>query len=176
MFLVNVENRGRVYSICRSVVSVGLALSVIALPGATSASAESENHARYLAIHNCGGYDIKKVKVERKVNGEWKNSNAVWDKTDGGLDHAKLGIDQILCFDLSGQADADQYRLKVFIDEGDTKRCDGTIHSSDGSFETRLHRMKGTTHNNNGCRSVGYSSRPALNCSFGGARTRNMSC
>src|SRR6056297_1456180 len=133
--------------------SAGLILAITALPG----HAET-NKAQYMMLENCGGYDISKVKLDVRV---YKHTG--WVHTGAGLSDGewKLQIGDVICFDLNHRpagdwgVDGNEFRIRTQIEFGDSKKCDSTSGKiRDGDL--RVFRMKGTTHNNNGCRSRGY--------------------
>jgi len=171
-------------AVVRSPISIGslgvAADKVLASHGTASA----DNSARYLWYKNCGGYTVNSVIVQKKEGGVWYD-----------IEHSEfkgsLGNRDGVCFDLATVGnetpngirvpsfdDGDQARLKVSIAEGETVRCDGTNVDTDLDGDTRVLKMEGSTHNNNGCRSQGYRSwgASANQCDADGVKKRDQSC
>lgn len=152
--------------------------------GATTASGDEKNYATQLELKNCGAYQIYKVQLERKQQG------SSWDKVktyDFYNDYGQyLYTNQAFCLDLSKVSsnnepvfvDGDQARFRVYIDGGSKVNCDGTNYGkNDDGKSRRLMKMKGTTYNNNGCRSVGYKSTlDSDSCPGGGVILKTQSC
>ena len=126
--------------------------------GLSIGPAFAENKASQLLLKNCGAYKISKVIVQAKEDGgDWKNT---------GIELGKdLQTKRSVCFDIdsvryqTNDTSPDQYRLKAYIDGGDTVSCDGTNYQR-FSTTRRIHRMSGTSLNNNNCKTLRYETDP----------------
>ena len=122
-------------------------------------SAFAENYADELLLRNCGDYNIAEVTLQ----GKWKGSGWYDTRIEYSADLEK---GEGVCFDLTRarfqgiDSAPTEYRLKVKIRSGDTVTCDGTNYKS-LAFTRRRLTMKGTTANNNGCKSVRYNHLPS---------------
>ena len=151
-------------------------------------TAAATNYAQQFDLANCGAYSIKRFGVERRAddtNGNWKSVYLV---------PKDVATDRAICIDVSGIKDdndepvfgeGDEVRIVAHIAGGERVRCDSTnfpnndsVEPSSGEDEDHRRRlvMKGTSFNNNGCRSIEYRDvLPQHECRTWGA-VRSISC
>lgn len=121
--------------------------AVIVLSCAPSAASD-KNYASQLELANCGAYTISSITVQ----GKWHEYS---DWEDLYVITKDLPQNNAMCIDVDEDDHyIDQYRLKVYIGGGDIKKCDSTNYQH--HTKRRSMTMKGTTLNNNGCRSQEY--------------------
>ncbi len=154
------------------------AFGAFALATLVGQTANAQNYARYLILENCGGYQIHRVDVLAR-NFEDKKWSLI------GHNVASFGTGYGICFDMKkllvDQAEegetlpTDEAKLKGYIGLGDSRGCDSTnldLLQSGAGVVVRRYRMKGTTWNNNGCRSRKYDTKNEETmsemCSHGG--------
>ena len=139
------------------------ALSAQLLPAATHA----ENNASQLELINCGGYTISSIVVQYKRGIKrdpgWKDAYVVTRDVKSGT---------AICIDVTehgGDNVYEEYRLRVNIGAGERVKCDGTNYDVEGG--RRVMVMKGSTYNNNGCRTIDYREATSECDTYGERRT-----
>lgn len=146
-------------------------LVLVAL-GATllSAPTHAENTASQLELINCGGYTISSIIVQYKRG---VRNEKGWRDAYKSTRDVKTGT--AICIDVTDHGrDSDtveEYRLSVNIRSGQTVKCDSTNYDYDGG--RRVMVMKGSTRNNNGCRTIDYREATSECVTYGQRRTVN---
>lgn len=148
---------------------------------APTATAEKSS-ARYLLVHNCGSGMFNTVKLQKKFDNGFRTVNEArgvraneavcydLSKVNAELDEDNEDAERAKAF-----ATGDKARLRVRVGWGDAKNCDSTNVDLD-SNQVRVMRVKGTTMNNNGCRSKRYRSKRGSDSCTGGGAVNYMSC
>ena len=138
-----------------SAIIIALGMGVLFAP-----TSHAEKDAFQIELKNCGGYTIGRTDSQYRKKGD-KNWKTI--KSNG----EDVELNQAICVDFSQYTDSngepefdDDYeiRLVAYIAGGSTVKCDSTNYPKDSgeSDNRRKMVMKGTTYNNNGCRSKSY--------------------
>ena len=147
------------WTVSRSICCAAIAASLVGT-GMSSA----ENSARFLKFVNCSASTVNDLRLQLKT------------ERDGWVTKFKeqgLSSGQAVCFDLKNMnafSTGDRARFRAIIGWGDKTNCDDTNVDA-SSDQMRVMKIKGTSLQNNGCRSVGYRARD-MRCSEQGSRTR----